>query len=55
MSDWPELGTLVQLIVKTWSGDGVYEGIVLPTSRPSIVTIRIQKCYDSSFPEAYIK
>ena len=55
MSDWPELGTLVQLIVKTWSGDGVYKGIVLPNSGPNLVTIKLQNGYNISFPESYVK
>ena len=55
MSDWPELGTLVQLIVKTWSGDGVYKGLVLPNSGPNLVTIKLQNGYNISFPESYIK
>ena len=55
MTDWPELGTLVQLIVKTWSGDGVYKGLVLPNSGPNLVTIKLQNGYNISFPESYIK
>lgn len=55
MTDWPELGTSVQLIVKTWAGDGVYKGIVLPNSGPNLLTIKLQNGYNISFPESYVK
>ena len=55
MSDWPELGTSIQLIVKTWSGDGNYTGIILPSSGPNLVTIKLNNGYNISFPKSYVK
>jgi glutamyl-tRNA(Gln) amidotransferase subunit D len=55
MNDWPELGTTIQLIVKTWSGDGIYTGITLPSSGPNLVTIKLNNGYNISFPESYVK
>ena len=55
MNDWPELGTSIRLIVKTWAGDGTYTGLTLPSSGPNLITIKLQNGYNISFPESYVK
>ena len=55
MSDWPELGTPVELIVKTWSGEGSYTGITLPSPESNLVTIKLNNGYNISFPKSYVK
>ena len=55
MSDWPELVISVELIVKTWSGEGSYTGISLPSPESNLVTIKLNNGYNISFPKSYVK
>ena len=54
MEGWPEPGTPVRLVVKTWSGKVEHMGLALPPSGPNLVTVKLQNGYNVSFPESYV-
>lgn len=54
MEGWPEPGTPVRLVVKTWSGKVEHLGLALPPSGPKLVTVKLQNGYNVSFPESYV-
>ena len=54
MEEWPEPGTPVRLVVKTWSGKVEHLGLALPPSGPKLVTVKLQNGYNVSFPESYV-
>ncbi len=54
MVDWPEPGTPVKIVVKTWSGEDSHEGLALPAAGPNLVTLKLVNGYNISFPESYI-
>ena len=54
MVDWPEPGTPVKIVVKTWSGEDSHEGLALPAAGPNLVTLKLVNGYNISFPESYV-
>ncbi len=55
MTDWPEPGTSVRVVVKTWSGMVEHDGISLPSTGPNLVTMKLVNGYNVSYPESYIE
>lgn len=55
MKGWPNSGTPVKLMVKTWSGKNEYVGLALPSSEKNIITIKLENGYNISFPESYVE
>jgi len=53
--DWPEPGTSVKVVVKTWSGIAEHEGLSLPSAGPNLVTMKLANGYNVSYPESYIE
>ena len=50
MVDWPDAGTPVRLVVKTWAGETSHEGIALPPAGPKLVTMKLINGYNISYP-----
>ena len=44
MVEWPEAGTPVRLVVKTWAGETSHEGLSLPPAGPKLVTMKLVNC-----------
>ena len=55
MVDWPEPGTPVKVVVKTWSGMVEHEGLALPASGPKLITLKLVNGYNVSYPESYVE
>jgi glutamyl-tRNA(Gln) amidotransferase subunit D len=55
MVDWPEPGTPVKVVIKTWSGMVEHEGLALPPSGPKLVTLKLVNGYNVSYPESYLE
>ena len=55
MEGWPEPGTPVRLVVKTWAGLDEHLGIALPGAGPGLVTVKLANGYNLSFPESYVE
>lgn len=55
MEGWPEPGTPVRLVVKTWAGLDEHQGIALPGAGHGLVTIKLVNGYNLSFPESYVE
>jgi len=55
MVDWPEAGTAVRLVVKTWAGEASHEGISLPSAGPKLVTMKLVSGYNISYPETMVQ
>ena len=55
MVDWPEAGTPVRLVVKTWSGETTHEGLSLPPAGPKLITMKLVNGYNISYPESVIQ
>ena len=55
MVDWPDAGTPVRLVVKTWAGETSHEGIALPPAGPKLVTMKLINGYNISYPELVIQ
>ena len=53
--DWPEAGTAVRLVVKTWAGEASHEGISLPPAGPKLVTMKLVNGYNISYPEVVVQ
>ena len=53
--DWPEAGTAVRLVVKTWAGEASHEGISLPSAGPKLVTMKLVSGYNISYPETMVQ
>ena len=55
MEDWPDPGTPIRLVVKTWAGLDEHVGVALPSSGPGLVTIKLVNGYNLSFPSSYVE
>jgi glutamyl-tRNA(Gln) amidotransferase subunit D len=55
MVEWPEAGTPVRLVVKTWAGETSHEGLSLPPAGPKLVTMKLVNGYNISYPEVVIQ
>ena len=55
MVDWPEPGTPVKVVIKTWSGMVEHEGLALPPTGPKLVTLKLVNGYNVSYPESYLE
>ena len=55
MEGWPEPGTPVRLVVKTWAGLDEHLGIALPGAGPGLITMKLANGYNLSFPESYVE
>ena len=53
--DWPEAGTAVRLVVKTWAGEASHEGLALPPAGPKLVTMKLVNGYNISYPEIVVQ
>ena len=53
--DWPEAGTAVRLVVKTWAGEASHEGLSLPSAGPKLVTMKLVNGYNISYPESMVQ
>ena len=53
--DWPEAGTAVRLVVKTWAGEASHEGLSLPSAGPKLVTLKLVNGYNISYPESMVQ
>ena len=53
--DWPEAGTAVRLVVKTWAGEASHEGLALPPAGPNLVTMKLVNGYNISYPEIVVQ
>ena len=47
MVEWPEAGTPVRLVVKTWAGETSHEGLSLPPAGPKLVTMKLVNGYNT--------
>ena len=55
MEDWPDPGTPIRLVVKTWAGLDEHVGLALPSAGPGLVTIKLVNGYNLSFPSSYVE
>ena len=55
MEDWPDPGTPIRLVVKTWAGLDEHVGVALPSAGPGLVTIKLVNGYNLSFPSSYVE
>jgi len=55
MEGWPEPGTPVKLVVRTWAGLDEHVGIALPPAGNDLVTIKLVNGYNLSFPLSYVE
>ena len=55
MEGWPDSGTPVKIIVKTWAGKNEYLGLALQSSEDKIITIKLENGYNISFPKSYVE
>ena len=53
--DWPEAGTAVRLVVKTWAGEASHDGLALPPAGPNLVTMKLVNGYNISYPEIVVQ
>ena len=55
MEDWPDPGTPIRLVVKTWAGLDEHVGVALPSAGQGLVTIKLVNGYNLSFPSSYVE
>ena len=55
MEGWPEPGTPVKLVVRTWAGLDDHVGVALPSAGKGLVTIKLVNGYNLSFPDSYVQ
>ena len=55
MEDWPDPGTPIRLVVKTWAGLDEHTGVALPSAGPGLITIKLVNGYNLSFPSSYVE
>ena len=55
MEGWPEPGTPVKLVVRTWAGLDEHNGVALPSAGQDLVTIKLVNGYNLSFPSSYVE
>jgi len=53
--DWPEAGTAIRLVVKTWAGEASHEGLALPPAGPKLVTMKLVNGYNISYPDISVQ
>ncbi|MBO96580.1 MAG: Glu-tRNA(Gln) amidotransferase GatDE subunit D [Euryarchaeota archaeon] len=55
MEGWPEPGTPVKLVVRTWAGLDEHIGVAIPSAGQDLVTIKLVNGYNLSFPSSYVE